>query len=431
MKSNKNTIDMMEVLQKIAPLNRTLASKETDQALKVVQEYLPGSTIKGFTCGSKVWTWQIPMRWEVTKATIIADGKVLVDFDWHVLHLVNYSQSFSGTISKEELLEHLHSDPKHPEQIPFVFSFYEPKWGFCIPHSWMEKFTYDSYDIEIETEFEQGDMNVLEYFLPGESQETIIFCNDICHPSQANDSLTGLVAAMNIMSELKKRTKRKYSYLFLAVPETIGSIAYLANNPDVIKNGIYGIVCEMLGTDGPLVGQQSRSNDYLNFIMQQVLNESGLIYSTVPFLKSVGNDEKSLDVQGVDIPTISITRYPYKEYHSSADNIDLICSKKLNEAKDIILGVVDYLEKDYCIQMNHPGPVFLSGYDLYPDWRSDPKLEQYWLSFIDVMYGINDKQSIIELALLNEIPIENFFYWTDAFCLKNLASQKPHVINKK
>jgi len=81
--------------------------------------------------------------------------------------------------------------------------------------------------------------------------------------------------------------------------------------------------------------------------------------------------------------------------------------------------------------MNHPGPVFLSGYDLYPDWRSDPKLEQYWLSFIDVMYGINDKQSIIELALLNEIPIENFFYWTDAFCLKNLASQKPHVINKK
>jgi len=424
-----NIIDMMEVLNRIAPLNRTLASKDTDLALQIVQEYLPGSEIKGFTCGSKVWTWQVPMRWEVTKATISANGIVLVDYDWHALHLLNYSQPFSGTVTKEELLKHLHSDPSHPDQIPFVFSFYESKWGFCIPHSWKEKFTYDFYDIEIATQFEQGNMNVLEYFLPGESDETIILCNDICHPTQANDSLTGLVTAMNIMSELRNKPKRKYSYLFLAVPETIGSIAYLANNPDVIKNGVFGIVCEMLGTQGALVGQESRNSAYLNFIMQQALKESKLTHSTVPFLKSVGNDEKSLDVQGVDIPTISITRYPYKEYHSSADNIDLICPERLNEAKNVIWGIINYLEKDYCINMNHPGPVFLSGYDLYPDWRSDAKLEQYWLSFIDVMYGINSEQSIIELAQKNNIPIENFFYWTDAFHEKKLATKSPYIVS--
>jgi len=424
-------IDMMAVLERIAPLSRTLASYDTDLALKIVQEYLPNSKIKGFKCGSKAWSWTIPLRWEVEKATICADGEVIVDVDWHILHLLNYSIPFSGKVSREELLTHLYSYPEKPDLIPFVFSFYQPKWGFCIPHNWMNKFTHDYYDIDIVTRFEDGDMNVLEYFLPGESEETIVFCNDICHPSQANDSLTGVVAAMDIMVRLSKNSKRKYSYLFLAVPETIGSIAYLSRHPDVIKKSVFGIVCEMLGTDGQLVGQCSRNNEYLDFIVEQVLKENGSEYKTVPFLKSVGNDEKSLDIQGVNIPTISLTRYPYYEYHSSGDNVDLISENRLAEGRDVLQGIVDYLEKDYVVKMKHPGPVFLSGYDLYPDWRSDPKLEQYWLSFLDVMYGIDDKHSIIELAMINNIPMENFFYWTDAFIGKHLAIGDPYVASNR
>lgn len=431
MKKYSNCIDMMEVLERIGPLDRTLSNIGTDKALNILLEYMPEAKIVGFPSGQKIWGWEVPKRWNVVKAQIKSNGVVLVDFEWHPLHLLNYSIPFSGTINKEDLFEHLYSDPYNPDSIPFVFSFYEPKWGFCIPHSWREKFIYESYDIEINCSFDDGNMNVLEYFLPGDSEETIIFCNNICHPTQANDSLTGLVAAMDMMARLKSKKNRKYSYLFLVVPETIGSIAYLANNQDIIAKAKCGIVSEMLGTNGPIVAQQTqKGNSYLDFIMKQALLEQDEEHKVVDFLKSAGNDEKVLDSPGVGIPTISLTRYPYTEYHSSADNVGLISEERLKEARDVLQRIVDYLEKDYIPKLTYPGPVFLSGNGLYPDWRNDAQLEQHWLSFMDVMYSIDNESSVVHCAMKKNIPLEHFFYWLDAFIDKGLAKSSTYIWNK-
>lgn len=423
---------MIDLLKKLAPLKRTLACNDTDKALNIIADYMPGSIIEGYPTSSRVWSWDIPKRWELKRATIKRlDGEVLVDSDWNHLHVMNYSTSLSSKVTHKELFEHISSYPDRPDAIPFQFSFYEPKWGFCIPHAWVEKFTDEEYWVEIESTFEEGNLNVLTKFLPGESEKTFILCADICHPLQVNDSLTGVAAALSIMQDLEKKASRKYSYLMLIVPETIGSVAYLAHHPEVIDSAIGGFFSEMLGTAGDLVGQKTRrGNTYWDGLFKAILENSSCNYNLVNFMKSASNDEKVLDSPGVDIPTFSLTRYPYPEYHSSDDNIDLINIEKLQEATKILSEVIEWAEYDYIPVLNQPGPIFLSGNGLFPDWRANPELLPYWKSFIDVMYSLDNEHSMVELAVMHDIPLQHFKYWAEAFQSKGLLSSKPHLINK-
>ena len=432
MKFYEDKVDMMALLKEIAPLARTLANNDTDKALKIVADYLPGSQIEGFPSGGVAWSWIIPPRWELSNATIKANGKTLVDVAWNPLHVINYSQPFKGTVGREELLKHLRTLPERPTAIPFSFSFYEPVWGFSIPHEWLSRFTSNTYEVEINSRFEDGNLNTLSLFIPGESKETFVICSNICHPAQVNDSLTGLAVAVDIAKRLLDRRNRKYSYLIMIVPETIGSIAFLAKHPEIINKSVGGFFSEMLGTDGPLVGQRTRQGEsYWDKILEDVLSNSDLPHKIVNFLKSASNDEKVLDSPGVDIPTFSLTRYPYSEYHSSDDNIDLIDINRLREGRDLLQGVIDVAEKDYIPVLKQPGPIFLSGHDLYPNWRDDPSLLPIWKSFIDVMYSIDGVHSVVQLASMRKIPVSHFFYWTDAFYEKGLLTKQLFVLNRK
>ncbi|MGA3207401.1 MAG: DUF4910 domain-containing protein [Syntrophales bacterium] len=431
MKRYEDQIDMMQLLEAIVPLKRTLASNDTDKALKTIADYLPGSIIEGFPCGSKAWTWVIPKRWELDRAVIRAGSKKLVDASWHPLHVMNYSKPFQGTVNRDELLKHLYTNPDRPDAIPFKYSYYKNDWGFCVPHSWLDMFIYERYEIEIDSRFEEGEMNTLSFFLKGECAETFILCSDICHPMQANDPLSGVAVTVDIMNRLRSMKRRKYSYLLLVVPETIGSIAYLANHQDIIPKTVGGFFCEMLGTNGPLVGQYTRKgSSYWDKIMDLVLDESGLIHKTVPFMKSASNDEKVLDSPGVDIPTLSLTRMPYPEYHTSDDNINLINIDRLREARNVVQEIIDISEKDYIPVLNQPGPIFLSGYDLYPDWENNPSLLSIMETFLAVMYGIDGMHSVVELSKNYQVPLSEVFYWTEAFYNKGLLTKKDFKLER-
>lgn len=427
----QDEIDMMALLGGLAPLARTLANADTDQALDIVRAALPGASIEGTPTGTRVWSWTIPPRWELVRATVKANGETLIDSAWNILHVVNYSQSYRGSVAREELLSHIKTQPARPNAIPFSFSFYEATWGFSVPHAWLDKFTADTYEVEIDARFEPGELNTLSLLIPGESQETFVICADICHPLQVNDSLTGVAVAVDIATRLLMRSARKYSYLILVVPETIGSIAYLARHPEVIRTSVGGFFSEMLGTDGPMVGQRTRrGNHYWDKLLEAVLRDSRLPHSVVDFLKSASNDEKVLDSPQVDIPTFSITRSPYPEYHTSDDNIDLIDVRRLRETRDVLQQILDYAEADYIPLLNQPGPVFLSGHDLYPDWRANPELLPIWQSFIDVMYSIDGVHSVVQLSAMKGIPLSHYFYWTDAFAEKGLLTKKPFVVRR-
>ncbi|MDA2933995.1 DUF4910 domain-containing protein [Acidobacteria bacterium AH-259-D05] len=425
-------IDMLALLNKIAPLKRTLASDDTDRALEIVREYVPNARIEGFETGKKVWSWTIPHRWELKKATIRSDGKILVDSDWCHLHVVNYSQPFEGIVTHKELLQKLHTNPDCPDAIPFKYSFYEPNWGFCVPHNWLDRFVADRYEVEIDCQFIQGSLNTLSAFLPGAFEQTFIICSNVCHPTQVNDPLTGLAVFIDVINRLWSRKRRKYSYLLLVVPETIGSIAYLSHHPEVINCSIGGFFNETVGTKGPLVAQLTRKGDtYWDSALMQSLQMSGKEHRIVPFLKSAANDEKVLDSPGVDIPTLSLTRSPFPEYHTSKDNMDIIDINQMRDARDVIQTFFDLIEDDYIPSLNQPGPIFLSGHGLYPNWEHDRSQLSRWLSFLDVMYAIDGHRSLIEIARDVKGPIEPVRSWCDAFSEKGLLKKNQHVVNSK
>lgn len=434
------SIDMIELLKKIGPLPRTLACNATDTALEVLSGYiksnLPNTVIESFPTSSKVWTWTIPQRWELNAATISCGEKIYLDAMIHPLHVINYSRPFRGKVSRDDLLKRMHTSASRPHAIPFVFSFYQETWGFCVSQVWLDEFKQttagiDQFDVNIDSRFEDGSLKVLSSFLKGDVEDTFVICTNICHPAQVNDSLTGVAVAADIALKLAARKSRKYSYLFITVPETIGSIAYFANHPEVIKKAVGGLFTEMVGTGGPFVGQLSRAgNTYWDLALKSVLADSGRDSKTVPFLKSAANDEKIMDSPGVDIPTVSLTRFPYPEYHTSDDCIDLISGPCLSESRDILLAFVDVIENDYIPVLLYPGPIFLSGHDLYPDWRNDSKLKGMWDAFIDVMYAIDGKRSILELVRDTGLQLSQVKYWCDGFAEKGLLKKVPKVIGR-
>jgi aminopeptidase-like protein len=422
-----DAIDMMGLLAQIGPLPRTLACQATDRAYEVVAATVPGAVIEGYPCGSAAWSWTIPPRWELRRAVVrTLDGRVVLDSQDHHLHCVNYSQPFRGRVSRAELLAHLHSYPARPQAIPFKFYFYEKKWGLCLQHERVRRLTDDEYDVEIDCAFEDGEFNVLWALLPGEHREEFLLCANICHPTQANDSLTGLVTSVDIFARLAQRPSRKYSYRLLIAPETIGSIAYMSRHPEVIQRTVGGFFSEMLGTGGVPVLQASRRGDtYWDVLAEEAMKSSGLTFRHVPFMKSASNDEKCLDAPGVGIPMVSLTRYPYPEYHSDADHVGLIDGARLRECRDALQGMIDLAEADYVPVLKQPGPIFLSGHGLRPDVHNDPSAAGMMESFYDVMYALDGALSVCQTARRIGRSAREVRYWTDAFASKGLLEKRP------
>jgi aminopeptidase-like protein len=422
-----DAIDMMALLEQLGPLPRTLACRATDRAYEIIATAVPGAVVEGYPCGSAAWSWTIPQRWELNRAIVRApDGRVLLDSNDHHLHCVNYSQPFKGRVSRDELLAHLHTYPDRPSAIPFIFYFYDQKWGLCLPHERLSALTDAEYDVEIDCAFEDGELSVLSALLPGDYSDEFLICANVCHPTQANDSLTGLVAGVDIFKRLSQRPSRKYSYRLLIVPETIGSIAYMSRHPEVMQRTVGGFFSEMLGTAGDPVLQASRRGDtYWDVLAEEAMKASGLSYRHVPFMKSASNDEKCLDAPGVGIPMVSLTRYPYPEYHSDDDNVELIDVGRLRECRDALQAMIDLAEADYVPVLRQPGPIFLSGHGLRPDVHNDPSAAGMMASFYDVMYALDGDLSICQTARKIGRSAREVRYWADAFASKGLLEKRP------
>jgi aminopeptidase-like protein len=424
-----DSIDMMALLAEIGPLPRTLACRATDTAYDLLKAVIPEGEVEGYPSGTAAWSWTIPERWELIRAVVKDGERVVLDSNDNHLHCLNYSEPFKGRVTREELLAHLHSYPARPNAIPFMFSFYDRKWALCLQHERVEQLTADFYDVDIDCRREDGEFRVMSAYLPGESASEFLICANICHPGQVNDSLTGLAVGADIFRRLAARPSRKYSYRFLVVPETIGSIAYMSRHPEVMQRSVGGFFSEMLGTDGPMVLQATRRGDtYWDHISRAAIAESGFQWKGVPFMKSASNDEKCLDAPGVNIPMFSITRYPYPEYHSDDDNLSLIDVARLRESRDVLQRAIDLAEGDYVPVLTQPGPVFLSGHGLMPE--RDDKYASRMAAFYDVMYALDGRLSVVQTARAIARPVTDVMYWTEAFAAKGLLEKRPFVVER-
>ena len=421
------------ILEKIFPLHRTLASDGLDEALASVGEHMPARmdyTIETYQPGDPAWTWRVPERYVVHEAYLESeDGRRWVDFAENSLHIVSYSLPTDLELSWADLEPHLHVNTERPHTIPWVFKYYDRDWGFCLAKDLLDQMPRDQrYRAVIRSEFVNepgfrigvaaedprprtpgvsstapaGDN---PWGLEAGSSSEILLCAHICHPMQANDDTAGVVTLIGVAQRLAANPLPDGSLgvRFLFCPETIGSIAYLAHNEDLIPAFKAGIFAEMTGNQGPLAWHHSRQhNALIDRITAYVLAEDEPVERK--FAEFPPNDERVINGPGVNVPCISINRWPYDEYHTTDDNPDIIHEEMLQEAADRIEKIVRIFASNYTPLRTFKGPVFLSGHGLWVDYRENWGLNR---AIEKIMMCFEGEHTIFDIA--EEVGLD---YWT-------------------
>lgn len=344
---------MHGLMRELFPICRSITGDGVRQTLRRLAELIP-LELHEVPTGTPVFDWEVPKEWNIREAWIAgSDGERVVDFADHTLHVLNYSVPVRRRLSRTELDEHLFSLPEHPDRIPYRTSYYKESWGFCLPHRLRESLPDGEYEVCIDADLEPGSLTYGEAVLPGETEEEVLLSCHCCHPSLANDNLSGLVVMTELARRLAARESRRYAYRFLFIPGTIGSITWLARNEDGAARRIrHGLVAANLG-HGPFHYKRSRRGDAeIDRVVEHVLSaseeppeEAPTVEDFVPF----GYDERQYGSPGFDLPVGSLTRTPwgrYPEYHTSADDLDFVRPEALEGSLECYLKVVGVLERN-------------------------------------------------------------------------------------
>jgi len=342
--------DMMTVAKELFPLNRSLTGQGNIQTLKILRAVTGDLDILGFKSGSQVFDWTVPPVWDCRFGTLRdPDGKVICDYKLNNLSVLGYSVGIKAKLSLEELMPHLHSLPSQPNAIPYVTSYYAPNWGFCLTDYEKSRLKTGTYEVEIDATFENGEMNYGELLIPGQQKTEVFFSTYICHPSMANNEISGPVVASFLAKYVKSIANRRYSYRFVFLPETIGSIAYLSRNlADMKEKMIAGWVLTCVGDDRDFSFLPSRSGSSLaDYVSRDVFETQGILPTVYSWLER-GSDERQYCAPGVDLPVASVMRtkyWEYPEYHTSLDTLgDVVTESGLQGALNFYKGVIDSLE---------------------------------------------------------------------------------------
>lgn len=376
---------MLDLINELWFLKRDIVSDDFDRALYTLAQEIP-MIIHEYPSGERCWTWTVPEKWTCHAGYLeTLDGQRLLDYADHPLHVLSYSLPFEGVVSREALFSHLHVHPRLPGAIPFVFKYYERDWGLCASQTLRDTLTEQAYRVVIRTTFDPGTLKVGEVVIPGKSEESFMLVTHLCHPAMVNDDLTGVVTGLEVVKELLKISARQelfYTYRFLVLPETIGSVAYLSHNEDLIPRMVGGLFLEMLGNDSPLALQgslqpQSQLDRCFTSALPALDPDSYVgAYRTV-----IGNDERQFNAPGVRVPMLSISRVespesttrPYREYHSSFDIPGIISQERLEASCRAVLGLLQAWENNQYVVNNFKGEVFCSGYGIWIDYRINPE----------------------------------------------------------
>jgi aminopeptidase-like protein len=346
---DRTSADMESYFDRLWPIGRSLTGDGNRATLKILKELLP-LTNQEIPSGSSCFDWTIPPEWRVNRAVLKnSSGAVIADYAKNNLHLVGYSVPFSGRLSLADLRPHLHSLPDQPEAIPYLCSYYKPYWGFCLPHSVLSSLPDDEYEVCIDTVLdEKGSMTLGEAVLPGTGKRDVLISTYICHPSMANNELSGMLLAAFLYRRIARWQTRNHSYRFLFAPETIGAISYLAQHGFRLTNDLAaGYVVTTIGDRGMWNLRKSRrGNTVADRAALLVLEESGKPYAAEDFDIN-GSDERQYCSPGFNLPVASLTRTRYgryPEYHTSLDNKSLMSFEGMVETLDLferILKLID------------------------------------------------------------------------------------------
>ena len=390
--------------KKLWPINRSITGQGNRETLKVLKEVCPNIKIKEIKSGTKVFDWIIPQEWEVKDAWIKApNGKKVVDFKDNNLHIIGYSTSVNKVMSLNQLKKNLYSLPDLPNAIPYVTSYYSKRWGFCLTENLKKKLKKGSYKVYINSKHFPGSLTYGELVLPGKSKKEILISTYICHPSMANNELSGPCVAIYVAQWLKKLRKLHYSYRFVFVPETIGSIAYLSRNLKHLKKNViagYNLTC--VGDNRAYSYLPSRNGKTLSDrVLKHVLKWTDKNFKEYSWLDR-GSDERQYCAPGVDLPIASIIRSKYecyKEYHTSLDNLDRVVRPiGLASSFKLIQRVLEAIERNHFPRSTNFCEPMLSKRNLYPTIKLKNKRDVNTKLMMDITSFCDGKTDLLSIA---------------------------------
>ncbi|KHL94056.1 hypothetical protein QW71_20200 [Paenibacillus sp. IHB B 3415] len=412
---------MDRLFDRLFPICRSITGAGLRETLNILSEYVPLEQF-GVKSGTRVFDWVIPQEWVIREAVLKNPfGDTVVNFRDHNLHVLNYSEPIDKVMSLEELQPHLYSIPEKADAIPYVTSYYKKRWGFSIPHNQREQLSEGNYHAYIDSEFIDGELNYAHATLKGKSMKEILISSYVCHPSLANNELSGPITAAFLYQRLNSKPRR-FSYRFVFIPETIGSISYLNKFGDALLENLHaGLVLTCLGGENALSYKESRREDSPTDLMwKHLVQYNELEGSTREFTPVNGSDERQYCSPGFNLPVGQMSRTVYADYdgyHNSLDTKEFMTIEALQQSVNELEILIEAMEWDGYYLNNTPfGEVKLDKHGLYPDFNAHGKTELFssndlndhrmQLSRILMILNYSDgKHTLMEIAIKCECSI--------------------------
>lgn len=422
---------MHRLCSQLFPICRSITGKGLRDTLSILQQYMPLS-IQEVPTGTQVLDWSIPNEWNIKDAYIKdAQGKRVVDFQKHNLHILNYSVPVRGKFTLAQLKPHLFSLPEQPTLIPYRTSYYQENWGFCLSHRQLASLEEGEYEVCIDSELAPGALSYGELYLPGESEAEVLFSTHVCHPSLANDNLSGIAVMTYLASGLMKQSRRQFSYRFLFIPGTIGAITWLAQHAHKMPPIRYGLVASLLGDRGNFTYKKSRQGDAeIDRIVAYVLKQTHPSYQIKDFFP-YGYDERQFCSPGFNLPVGNLSRTPFGEfpqYHNSGDNLSFIQAEHLEASLHLFREIVKAIEtnKTY-LNLVPKGEPQLGKRGLYQAMDGNPDRKAMQMAMLWILNLSDGQHSLLDIALRSGIALSLLSQVAELLVDHSLLRPLPHA----
>ncbi|MGB4911161.1 MAG: DUF4910 domain-containing protein [Candidatus Dechloromonas phosphoritropha] len=392
---------MYALAERLFPICRSITGNGLRETLRILQQEIP-LTLYEVPTGTPAFDWIVPREWNIRDAYIKnSPGEKIVDFQQNNLHILNYSTPINARMSLEELRPHLFSLPEKPEWIPYRTSYFNDNWGFCITQRQLETMPNDDYEVVIDSSLEPGALSYGELTIPGESEEQILLFAHCCHPSLANDNLSGIAVIVELAKILSASLPR-FTYRCIFAPGTIGCIAWLSQNKPELNKVKLGLVAAVLGDPGQLTYKKTCAGDTLvDRAVLHVLRHRNIHFRTLEF-SPYGYDERQFASPGINLPVGRLTRTPngaYPEYHTSADNMSLITPDAMADSLAAYYEVIALIENNHVYQSNFPYcEPQLGKRGLYRKTGGHANAEQRELALLWVLNQADGQHDLLEIA---------------------------------
>lgn len=403
-KHNNKGHSMHQLMQRLFPICRSITGDGVRQTLAILSAEFDALNIYEVPSGTSVFDWHVPKEWNLNQAYIVTpEGQKICDTQVSNLHIVNYSIPTKIQVDLDELKEHLYTLPDRPQTIPYITSYYKARWGFCLTQDEYDSLKPGNYQVHIDTTLEDGSLTYGEVLIAGESDKEVLISTYVCHPSMANNELSGPVMTSSIVQWLQAQEKLRYSYRIVFIPETIGSITYISQNLELLKERVFtGFNVNCVGDEGTFSYLPSRAgNGVADRVIQHVLHHLQPDYNRYSFLQR-GSDERQYCSPGVDLEVASLMKSKfgeYPEYHSSDDDLEFVTPTGLQDAYDAYIHCLEIVENNAYYQALNLCEPQMGKRGLYPTLGSpikpvDVKRMMHILAYCD---GQHDVIAIAEI----------------------------------